>query len=118
MSTHPNVLLIAVMTPDDLSRKTYRNILRDNGLEDEDGVLRLGNELVLSAVMETEYHDDYQVMAKEGDLIFFTIPTYGYGDSISWPDLVNQQKQLDEWAKTMSERHHCSYEIRVSANYW
>jgi hypothetical protein len=72
MSTHPNVILMAVLTPDNTSRKTMRYILeyykKDyNETMDE---LKIGNMEYTAIVMESDYEDGYQISANEGDIVF------------------------------------------------
>lgn len=118
MSTHPNVILMAVFTPDDLARKTYRAILADAGLTDDDDNLTVGGEEYNHMVMEGDYDKGFQISAKEGDIVVFDLVTYGYGERKKWADLEAQKASLQEWAAGICERHHCSVEIFVSANYW
>jgi len=116
MSAHPNVILMAILTPDDLPLKTMRNILNDNkrAYEGEDDIL----------IAEKSYHtfigqdDDYQIYPKHEDLVFFDFVTYGYGVTITWDKLKQQEEDLEAWALETCKKHHCSYEIRVTANYW
>ena len=119
MSTHPNAILMAVLTPDNLARKTYRDILTESDHDETD--IRLGGENgneYHTLVMESEYDDDYQITANEGDIVVFDMVTYGYGDTITWDRLEEQKNQLEEWAKDICKRHHCSYQLVVTANYW
>lgn len=117
MSEHPNVLLIARLTPDDLSRKTMKAILLD-GKSDDDDCLPIGEVKYHTKIMETDYDNGYQISAKEGDLIFFDLVTYGYGEVISWGKLQAQKEVLEIWAKDICARFHCAYEILIGANYW
>lgn len=121
MSTHPNVILMVALTPGDLSRKTMRNILKDNGIREEDfddGELMIAGEDYTHAIMESDYHEGYQISAKEGDLIFFDFVTYGYGETVKWSDLEAQKRALEAWAKKMCKKFSCTYSIIVTANYW
>jgi hypothetical protein len=110
---------MARLTPDGLSRKTMRNILAESmhKFPDEDPVL-IDNIEYDSIILESEYNEEWQIAGKEGDLIFFDMVTYGYGESISWGKLQAQKESLEAWAKDICEKHHCAYEIAVSANYW
>jgi len=118
MSTHPNVILMVVITPEGLSRKTMKKILADNGIDDPEGEITIGTEQYRFIVMEETYDKSNQIEAKEGDLIFFDLVTYGYGESITWSNLQERKEALERWAFETSGKHHCSFEIRVSANYW
>jgi hypothetical protein len=118
MSTHPNVILMAKLTPENTSRKTMREILAVHGITDPERDVRIGDEDYHHVVMESDYDDGYQIGAKEGDLVFFDLVTYGYGETITWETLQSQKDQLEAWAKDIGERFKCSYEICVSANYW
>jgi hypothetical protein len=131
MSAHPNVLLIAVVTPDDGSRKTMREILAESGTGDDHKItIPAGAKVdynpgmppvpfeVHHIVFEQGYDDSWQIEAKEGDLAFFELVTYGYGEFITWDDLQAKKNAFEEWCKGICERHRCRYEIRISANYW
>lgn len=119
MSTHPNVLLLAVFTPEDLSRKTMRNILDEYGEKNiSDPDIMLGKLRLHPEVMEQDYDESWQVSAKEGDLVFIHLATYGYGEKLSWDEFVAQKEIIDAWAKEASVKYHCEYRLYVSANYW
>jgi hypothetical protein len=139
MSTHPNVLLIAVLTTNDLSRNTMLEILEEAGAKKNDKIRlpggkaetvedrRADREALLNApnslglyhtVMENDYDEGWQISAKEGDLVFLAMLTYGYGEYVLWDALASLREILDEWCKGVCERHRCKYEIRISANYW
>lgn len=74
----------------------------------------------LSAVMDRTHDHDIQAATglPEGTIYVFSLVTYGYGETIKWGDLEAQKVALDEWAKAVCEKHNCSAEILVSANYW
>jgi hypothetical protein len=132
MSSHPNVLLIAVLKPANTSRKTMRDILAEAGCEGDiddidpvtgkkiafhpnDGAAEIG---LRHFVCEGSYDDGWQISADEGDLVFFDMITYGYGEFISWDVLAEQKEMLAKWCSGVCERHNCTFEIRVSANHW
>jgi len=50
MSTHPNVILMAVLKPDDLSRKTMRDIIGDVGDD-----IPIGDNEYHTIIMETDF---------------------------------------------------------------
>ena len=108
---------MAVLTPDGLARKTMREILAEHDADGDDDIV-IGVTSYHQKIMESDYDESYQISAAEGDLVFFTFITYGYGDTIAWSKLEARKKELEEWAIGMCERHHCFYEICVSANYW
>jgi len=123
MSTHPNTILLCTLTPEGLARKTMREILVDNGIQVDDDYhkdddFKIGTEEYHHEVMESDYHEGWQISAKEGDLIFFDLVTYGYGEQIAWNKLVAQKEALEAWAKKTCEKHHCSFKISVTSNYW
>jgi hypothetical protein len=118
MSTHPNVILMAVLTPDGLSRKTMKDILQANNVTDPDFDVKIVDEDYHHIVMESDYEEGFQVSAGEGDLVFLDMVTYGYGDTIEWGKLVKQKDNLEDWAKRMCDKFNCSYKIIVTANYW
>ncbi len=117
MSTHPNAILMCVITPHDLARKTMKAILEEYG-GDDDHETKIGGEDYHHRVMEDSYDESWQISAEEGDLVFFDLVTYGYGDVIEWNKLAAQQKALEEWAIKVCEKHHAEYKIYVGANYW
>ena len=117
MSTHPNAILMAVLEPDNLSRKTMRDILADNVVKYDNDVV-IGNEEYHSIIMESDYHNGFQIAADEGNLVFFDMVTYGYGDAITWDTLEKQKETLEAWAVETCRKHNCTYTIRITANYW
>lgn len=117
MSTHPNAMLLLALTPDDLARKTYRAILEEAGVDGDHDIKIAGTDYH-HGVMENDYEDNHQIDLPEGSIWLLDLVTYGYGEKVEWAALVKQQAELDEWARGVCERHHCSYKIYVSANYW
>ena len=117
MSIHPNVILLVTLTPDGLSRKTRRDILAGDSIDIEDSI-EIGEYSYHHEVMESDYNDNYQISAAEGDIIIFDMVTYGYGRKIDWDDLAKQRLTLETWAINVCARYHCSYKIFVTANYW
>lgn len=110
---------MAVLKPDGLSRKTFRSILEENGIQDDElDDLKIADEEYNFIVMESDYHEGYQISADEGDLVFFDMVTYGYGDTIEWSKLEKQKNDIEQWAKDTSQKHNCSYKIVITANYW
>ena len=118
MSCHPNAMLILALTPDGLARKTYRAILEDARI-DSDGSFKIGGKYYHQhGVMEDDYDEVNQLGLPEGTIYVLSLVTYGYGETIKWADLEAQKVALEEWAKAVCEKHNCSAEILVSANYW
>lgn len=121
MSTHPNAILMAVLTPDDLSRKTYRAIVEAAGgeLYDEGGgrVKIAGRDYTID-VMEDSYDDSNQISAPEGSIVARVFLTYGYGEVIAWEEVAKMQRELDEWSADMCKRFSCTHAIQITANYW
>lgn len=123
MSAHPNVILLLTLTPQDLARKTMREILVANGIQVDDEYhkdddVKIGGAEYHHEIMESDYNDSWQISGKEGDLLFFDLVTYGYGEQIKWEKLEAQKRELEEWAKSICDNHHCTYQISVAANYW
>ncbi len=120
MSTHPNVILMACLTPDALARKTYRDIFADNNIAADDDCpeVKVGSTSYHIQVMESDYDDSYQISAKEGDIVLHNLVTYGYGETITWLILTDKARELDEWCVAACAKHHCKHEIKVGANYW
>jgi hypothetical protein len=121
MSTHPNVILMAVFTPDDLPMKTHRAIMADvpNPYEyDLEGLqVEVGSEKYYVKCCEG-YDEDNQISARPGEIIAHSLITYGYGEFVTWDKLAGLKNDLEAWAKGICEKHKCSFEIRVLANYW
>jgi hypothetical protein len=121
MSTHPNAILAIRLTPDGLSRKTFREILEEREPKDrmdDDTTIEIAGTRYHSFIMEDDYHESWQVSAKEGDIVLLDMITYGYGATITWKQLDDQRAVLESWARKVCEKHNCQYEIFVTANYW
>jgi hypothetical protein len=118
MSTHPNTILLLIVKPDGLTRRTLRDILAETDTDQDDLYIKINGEDYRALVMEDGYNDDYQITAEEGDIVFFDFVTYGYGDVIEWDKLEKRKSDLEEWAIGICERHNCTYKIVVTANYW
>ena len=118
MSTHPNVVLMVALTPHGLARKTMAGILADAGVVTDVDDLKIGDQNYHHRVMESDYYEEMQIAAKEGDLVFFDLVTYGYGETIAWSELEARKNVLEDWAKVVCAKHACDYRIEVTANYW
>lgn len=118
MSTHPNVILLCTITPNGLARKTMRDILFSNGVTDDERDIEIGGKNYHHEVLESDYCDDWQIGGKEGDLLFFDLVTYGYGEQMPWGELEAQKASLEAWAKDVCATHNAAYKISVTANYW
>ena len=118
MSTHPNVLLILHLTPDDLARKTFREIMNEANATESDARIKIGSKEYNALIMEGDYHDDWQISSREGDILVFDLVTYGYGETIDWEALSKQKEELENWAQTVCKEHSCTFRISVGANYW
>lgn len=126
MSVHPNAILLLTLTPDDLPMKTWRQILNEAkvykwnepGVIDEEGQIKIGSYEYYHLVMQDEYNEEFQVSAKEGDIVLLDMVTYGFGDAIEWSKLEQQKNELEAWAKDICRNFHCSYKIFITANYW
>ena len=120
MGIHPNAILLLVLTPDDLARKTYKGILHKYSPDEdeEDSVVEVDGEEYNVRVMEGSYLESYQISASEGDIVVFGMVTYGYGDKILFDELVRRKDGLEKWAKDVCQEFKCSYKFFVTANYW
>ena len=117
MGIHPNAVLLLVLTPDDLTRKTHRGIIQKYSSDDEDEV-KIGDKDYSIRVMEDDYLEGFQISASEGDIVVFDMVTYGYGAKISFNELSVQKEALEQWAKDVCQEFKCSYQIFITANYW
>lgn len=117
MSSHPNAILLLALTPEGLARKTHRAIIDDAKI-DNDRYIKIDGVDYHHQVMEEEYDESYQISAKEGDIVLFDMVTYGYGETIEWSKLEANKNSLESWAKAVCEKHHCTYKIFITANYW
>ena len=112
-------MLLLALTPDNLARKTYRDILKEHGVDVDDGAFNIeGKKYHIHGVMEDDWDEDNQISLPEGTIYIAYLVTYGYCDKIIWDKLATQKVDLEEWAKVVCERHHCTAEIFVSANYF
>ena len=124
MSTHPNVILAVALQPHDLPRKTMKAILtefsvpEDEQFGDMKGQVEIAGEDYHHEVMESDYDEGWQLSGKEGDLIFFDLITYGYGEIVTWDKLEKRKAGLEAWAIEVCQRHRCDWRIFVTANYW
>lgn len=117
MSTHPNAILALALKPDNTARKTFRAIMEEAGLKEDDQIKIDGADYHVT-VMEESYDDGYQIAADEGDIVLFDMVTYGYGETIEWSKLEKQKNALAAWADGVCQRHQCTAKIFVTANYW
>lgn len=118
MSTHPNVILMSVFTPDGLTRKTVREICPEAEDKEYSHCLKIGGDDYSILIMEDNYNEDAQITAKEGDFVVYDLVTYGYGEHIGFDELSKKAKQLEEWSNEVSKKHNCKFVIKVGANYW
>ena len=118
MSTHPNAILMGVLVPDDLARKTWRAILEDVGADAIDPSFKIGDSNYSLLLMEEGYDDGWQITAPEGSIVAHEFLTYGYGETIEWPKVEKAKAELEAWLAGIAERHKCSYSIHLTANYW
>lgn len=128
MSAHPNVILMAVLTPHGLARITMRAILTELNSPGKDVVfgarpreipeVTIDDDEYHTLIMEDTYDEGFQITAKLGDLVFFNMVTYGYGERVTWRDLERQKIRLEAWAIKACIKHHCDYEIFITANHW
>ena len=119
MSTHPNTILMLVLTPDDLPRKTAREILGSDYSRDEGNELQIGGRDYHCLLMENENYDEgFQIAAKQGELVFFIYVTYGYGDTVAFDEVSTHRDRLAAWAIENAVKHHCRWRIELTANYW
>jgi hypothetical protein len=68
--------------------------------------------------MESDYDENSQISASEGDIIVWTFVTYGYGEQVAWDKLVGFRDALVQWAEKVCAKHACKYKISVTSNYW
>lgn len=116
MSDQPNVMLMAVLTPDDLARRTARAIceeLHTTGAGD----FQLGGKWFTVTIMEDNYDDTYQIKAMEGQIVVHCYLTYGYGLYMAWAEVVMLVNELERVIVDLCEKFHCTHEIVIGANY-
>ncbi len=117
MSTHPNAMLLGVLVPDELARKTHRAILAEAGI-DSNGQLKIGSRDYSITVMESDFDDHWQITAPEGSVVLHTYLTYGYGETVAWSEVEALKNELEAWLQVACETHKCSQSIHITANYW
>ncbi len=106
MSTHPNVILLVALRPDGLTRKTLRDILAESDVDSLDRVKIDSHSYSYHLIMKSE---------DEVGIMFFDMVTSQYGQTIAWEKLEARKNNLEQWAKQISARHYCAYQISVSA---
>lgn len=120
MSTHPNVMLMAHLSPQDLPRKTMLAILADAGSDPEDARVKIGEDEYHVVLFDDEYDGDWQITASPGQIVLMDMVTYGYGKRIEWDKLRSKHGHLAAWIEANAERYHLAPMARISvgANYW
>jgi hypothetical protein len=122
MSTHPNTILCAAFTTDDLPNKTYRAILSEvpnpHDYDLPDLNIPIGDN-EYHTLLYNQYDTELQITAKQGQIIVYDFVTYGYGETIEFYELLKRKEELEMWANDICIRHRCSkVEFFVTANYW
>lgn len=122
MSTHPNVILMAELTPDDLARKTMRNIVSESEksefFDEDTPKIKIGGIEYYALIMESDWNEGAQISSKEGNLIFYDMITYGYGKKVEFSKLEIMKNDLEKWAEDTCKKFNCNYKIFITANYW
>jgi hypothetical protein len=112
-------MIIGVLTPDNLARKTFRAIVDESGTLLEDPRIKIyGRDYSIFVMDGNGYDESYQISAPEGSIVVHDYLTYGYGEWIEWDQLALVKHELKLWLSGVAERHQCSYSIRISANYF
>lgn len=116
MSIHPNVMLMMHLSPLDLPRKTFLEIVDDP----DDPMVKIGDREYHALLMDGDYHEGYQVSGAGGEIVLMDMVTYGYGERIAWDDLRAAHNALAAWHEANAERYRLSDVTRISvgANYW
>jgi len=121
MGEEPNTILMAVLRPKYSSWETLKAMV-DVTESDEESIysLEIGGDRYSCFIMGEcgGIAEDYQIDEEDGSIVCFNMVTSDYGDSIEWGELYGKQNELDLWAKEVSEKHDCTYCIKVGANYW
>lgn len=122
MSSRPNTLLLCEFTPLGNPEETFKRMLAWLGVTEADEVyLQVGVEnrhYSLLFLRDEDYSDDMQIGAKEGDIIFHTFLTYGYGEKLDLDELHAIVSELRAWAEIQATDFNCSFAIYLSANFW
>lgn len=119
MGTHPNTMLILTLMPDNLARKTFREIQERYGKPTDRDYVTVGGEDFSLLIMEADYDEGFQLSAPEGSIVLMDMVTYGRGQTINIERLVALSDALRVWAGPVCEEFKCSItDIRVGANYW
>jgi hypothetical protein len=111
-------MILGVLVPDDLTRKTFRAIVDEAGGGEDGYPIKIGERSYGLRVMEDSYDSEYQISAPEGSIVAHGYLTYGYGETLPWEKVEQAKAELEEWLRGIAERHKCSYSIRLTANYW
>ena len=118
MSTHPNTILMGVLIPDELARKTYRAIVGSIGADNDDPYFNIGGLGYSLKIMEDSYDDSNQISAPEGSIVAHCLLTYGYGETIAWAEVEKAKAELEAWLANIAAQHKCSHSIHLTASYW
>lgn len=117
MSTHPNAMLLCVLTPDDLARKTARAIVGEQDAEEGTWSIQIEARRYTMCVMEDDYDEDNQISAPTGSIVLSSFLTYGYGEVIGIGEVQSAAEALRLWAVDACAKHHCTFHIVLGANY-
>lgn len=119
MSIHPNALLMLHLSPNDLPRKTFLEIVRDAGSDPDDAQVKIDGHDYSVKLMDGDYDEGWQVSGAEGEIVLMSMVTYGYGERISWDDLRTRANALATWAEENMDRYKlASAKVSIGANYW
>jgi len=118
MSVHPNTMLMAHLSPDDLPRRTFLAIPAEAGAGLDDPRVKIEGDAYHLSLMDG-YDEEFQITAESGEIVLMDMVTYGYGEHVAWDKLEAQKRRLEAWLVEACQRHRCgAFRISVGANYW
>jgi hypothetical protein len=120
MSMHPNTLLLAVLKPLDDNVDSFEIMKKyfSSGEDENYGYVTIKQKDYTCKQLIDGYDEDYQIEVDEGDIVLFTMVTYGYADKTPWNAVKKQELYLSDWLFSVRKEINCSYEIYLTANMW
>jgi hypothetical protein len=119
---HANTVLAAVLTPNRSPQNTMRDILVEGRADLDSGNITIGKKCYYSTIIGDKFHENYGLVAKERDLVFFrsiesndsnsmgsTATPFGY--------IQDDAVALTMWAITACKIYKCAYRIELQTIY-
>lgn len=115
------VILQCNLTPDDLPRKTYRELEKEvkyqRYFKRYPIKFSIGRQGYHAIIMNSDCDEKHQLCANEGDIVVSTYMTVMFPGNIEWDTLVERKNELEAWATEICPKLKCSFKIVIGATY-